>query len=272
MLVNKCYSTSRLSTFLRVIILLALYNAPLQANVNLEALQEQVSKEKEEDAIAKADAAEKQQQLDAEAAEQRRQEAAAAAERRRKAEEERQQRRAAAERKRKWDDFTDALYADIGFSLNSGLGSSDEDADEVGQIYYSGSTRYYLEFGYQGTLGLGLRLIGTKNYYFIGEELETGDEPEDTASASGQGYGLHLNLACCFTIGVNKLGLADGLQFENIDYNPGVITEYVIGLHTNVLSNFLFGFEYINMNEEENELRENSDGFSLVWLRYRFGA
>ena len=265
-------SSAYLFKYLLLIISLATFNASLQARVNLEALQEQVSREQEEDAAAKAAAAEKQRLLDAEAAEQRRQEAATAAERRRRAEEERQQRRAAAERKRKWDEFIDALYVDIGVSWNSGLGSSDEDADEIGQIYYDSSGRYYIEFGYQGDLGLGLRLIGTKNSYFIGEELESGDEPEDTASASGQGYGAHLNLLCCLTIGANQIGLADGLQFTNIDYNPGVITEYVIGIHTDVRNNFLLGFEYIQMNEEEDELRENSSGFSLVWLRYRFGS
>ena len=242
--------------YLLLIVLLAAFNTSLQARVNLEALQEQVSREQEEDAAAKAAAAEKQRQQDAEAAEQRQQAA-----------EERQRKLAIAKLKRERDEFLEALYLDIGISYHS---SSDTDDADVGKIYYDSSLRYYLEFGYQKDLGFGFRLIGTKHNYFVGENVQWGEPQEDTASASGQGYGAYLNLFCCLTIGINQIGLADGLQFQGIDYNPGVITEYVAGVHSDVLEDILWGFEYLYMDEEEDELRANSDGISL-WLRYRFG-
>ena len=205
----------------------------------------------------------------------------AAAERRRKAEEERRRREEAAaearrqrlenaELKRIWDEFTDALYTDIGFSWNMGIDNTNA---ETGLIYYNLSTRYYIEFGYQSAIGLGFRLIHTESDYFVGEDsIYEDEESDDTASSSGQGYGIHLNLLCCLTLGLNKIGLSESLQFDGVElYNPGVITETVLGLHSPINEDWLIGFEYVRMSEEEDQLRDNSSGLSLLWVRYRFG-
>ena len=285
------------SALLAVVLLLTSFGSSiLSANVNLDALIDQVNEEQQEDAEAKAAEAERQRRLDAAAEERRRKEIAAAAERRRKAAEDRRRREEAAaerrrkdaedrrrreeaaaearrkrlaeaERKRKWEEFTDALYTDIGFSWNP---SSTPSNTEFGKVYYGSSTRLYVEFGYKSIFGLGLRLIGTKHDYFIDDSIDSVAVSEDTASTSGQGYGIHLNPLSYLTLGVNKIGLTESLQFDDIDYNPGVITEYVVGLHRDVSKTALFGIKYMYMEQEEVQLSDSSDGFFL-WLRYRFG-
>ena len=279
MLKHICYKPLCLAEAWQLVVLLALVLAilsaplPVSAAVDLKALQEQVSQEQAEAEAAAAAAAEKQRQLDAAEAERRRQEAAAAAEKRRQAEQERQRQRAAAERERKLQEFVDPFYADIGFSWNSGDGNVADNDLEVGQIYYESAMRYYLEFGYQATIGLGLRLVGTRSNYFLVEDIELNELHDNFATGDGVGYGLHLNMFCCLTIGVNKITLDEQLEFDDgTVYDPGLITETVLGLHTPATESFLYGFEYITMAAEHDQLLNAPSGVSLVWLRIRLGG
>ena len=281
MLKHICYKPLCLAEAWQLVVLLALVLAilsaplPVSAAVDLKALQEQVSQEQAEAEAAAAAAAEKQRQLDAAEAERRRREAAAVAERRKQAEQERQRQRAAAERERKLQELVDPFYADIGFSWNSGDGDVTDNDLEIGQIYYESAMRYYLEFGYQATIGLGLRLVSTRSNYFLVEDEGTEwDKLHDNfASADGRGYGAHLNMFCCLTIGVNKITLDEQLEFDDgTVYDPGLITETVLGLHTPATESFLYGFEYITMEAEHDQLLNAHSGFSLIWFRIRLGG
>ena len=151
--------------------------------------------------------------------------------------------------------------------IEAGNTSQDVEA-ELNKIYYDYSNRFYLEFGYQSSIGVGLRLLGMQSHYYMGDGETHYSSTSDDDSSYGLGYGIHFNLLPYLTIGMNKIGLTESLQFDNFDYNPGVITETVLGLHSHVGGELLGGVEYVRISEEQDQLRNNDSSISIM-VRYR---
>ena len=154
--------------------------------------------------------------------------------------------------------------------------SSDDTKAELNKIYYDSSNRLYVEIGRQFSrlFGIGLRLLVTENDYYVGDGKARHSSPSDSSSANGFGYGIYFNLPYHLILGVNQVGLtAGGLQFDNINYHPGVITETILGINYPLAEGVLFGFEYLHMSEENDQLRANDSGLGVsLGLRHRFGG
>ena len=112
-------------------------------------------------------------------------------------------------------------------------------------------------------LGVGLRFfIDDKAYEYLRTDNSTSAE---SASVGASGYGLQLRYKF-FGVGFNELSLGESLEFDTITYNPGSISESVVGAYYDLGADFYnlsFGLEFLSISSQD-EFTSDGDRIALT--------
>ena len=242
--------TTRLLSVLFIFAVAAGFSANTLANVNLGKLQEKVGAEQKEE-----------EDKEAEEAQQRK----LAAEAKRQSEEAEQQRR----ERMLWRNW--GWYGQLNISklmpmddAGANAGVSEVDSNRFGlslgccKDKKGNASRFNLVSG----MGVGLRLFFDDKAY----EYQRTDSSSavEAASATASGYGLLLHYKF-LGIGFNQLSLDESLEFDTINYNPGDISENMLGAYFDFGKDFYnlsLGLEFISASSA-SEFINDSDKLAL---------
>ena len=147
-------------------------------------------------------------------------------------------------------------------AADSGAGVSETGTNRIGAIVGCCKDRYG-NFDLIPSLGIGLRLfVDDKAYEYLRTDNSASAE---SASVAASGYGLLLRYKF-FGVGFNELSLGESLEFDTITYNPGSISESVVGAYYDLGADFYnlsFGLEFLSISSQD-EFTSDGDRIALT--------
>ena len=147
-------------------------------------------------------------------------------------------------------------------AADSGAGVSEAGTNRIGALVGCCKDQYG-NFDLIPGLGFGLRLfIDDKAYEYL---LTDDSSSAESASAAASGYGLLLRYKF-FGVGFNELSLGESLEFDTITYNPGSISESVVGAYYDLGADFYnlsLGLEFLSISSQD-QFTSDGDRIALT--------